>query len=163
MRQKRIEKGEGNGIMGRFQIRTYRAGTKELLRVSPWIHNRVVSSDGHGRNLILRELVGNAEYGIQIDSAKIGTGTTAPVDGDTDLETAVLSNIELSDSNVNNDEATLEFFIPDGDLANDTYTEFGLFIGAQLFARSLITPTHNKSVNEDTTISYSITISHSDA
>lgn len=146
-------------LQGRFKIKTFRAGTHELLRESPWHCNRIVSSDGHGRNLLIRQLVGNGEYGIQIDSAKIGTGTTAPVDGDTDLETAVLSSISVADSTVANDVVTIDFFIPDQDLTNDTYTEFGLFIGAQLFSRALISPVHSKSANEDTTISYELTFS----
>ena len=147
------------GLKGRFKIKVYRAGTKELLRESAWINNLIVSSDGFGRNLLLRRMNGNTTYTVKIDSASIGTGTTAPVDSDVALETSVLASISVAQSNLVNDVLSFDFFITDGELANDTYTEFGLFMNGRLFSRSLITPVHTKSTNEDTTISYEITFS----
>lgn len=150
----------GLKIEGKFKIRSYRAGTKELLRETPWIHNRIISgSGGYGRNLLLRQMHGDTTYAIEIDSASIGTDDTAPADSDTGLGASVLASIAVAQSNIADDELSFDFFIPDGDLADGDYKEFGLFMDGRLFARSLISPAHTKSTNEDTTISYLITFS----
>ena len=147
------------GLKGEYTITVFKAGTKEVLRKIGPIKNLVVSSTGYGRNLIMRQLTGDVTYGIEITQGKIGSGTTAPTDNDTDLETAVLSNINVAEVSVANDVAIISFFIPSGDLANGTYNEFGMFIGSQLFARSIISPAFTKGSNEDTSIDYSLTLS----
>ena len=151
-------------MKGSYVIKTYRAGTKELLRTSPRIENLVVNgAAGYGMNLIARALCGAAfttVYPIVIDSAAIGTGTTAPNASQTGLITPVLSNIatafgELSGTS----EVTMSFFMSDTDLANGTYKEFGLFCGGKLLARSLITPNYVKGAAEDSSIDYVIRLS----
>lgn len=149
---------EENGIKGEYTITVYKAGTKEILRKIGPIKNLVVSSSGYGRNLILRRLAGDVTYGIEITNGKIGTGTNTPADSDTDLQTAVVSTIDVADTNVSNDVAIISFFLTDAQLTNGTYTEFGMFIGAQLFARSIISPSYTKSSNEDTSIDYTLTL-----
>jgi len=147
-------------MTGRYKIRSHRAGTKELLRETGWVENLIVSgSAGYGRNILLRQMSGDTTYPLQIDSAKIGTGTTAPVDSDTDLETIVLSGISVASTNLSNDQCEFDFFMTDAQLANGTYKEFGLFMNGRLFARSLVSPVHTKSANEDTTVSYVVTFS----
>jgi len=144
------------GFAGVLLIKKFKDG-KEVWRSEP-IKNKVVSgSGGYGRNLILRRLTGDTTYGFQIDSAAIGTGTNAPADSDTGLQTSVLSGISISNTAVANDEATIDVFISDGALANGTYAEFGFFIGGRLFSRILISPTYAKGTGEDTTFSYTLT------
>lgn len=146
-------------IKGKYRIRSFKAGTKELVWEGPWIENLVVSSDGYGRNLIMRQLMGDATYGMEIDSAAIGTGTSAPTDADTGLGVSVLSGIVPSLQEISNDVGIVSFFIPDGDLADGTYTEFGVFIGGRLFARSLITPNYSKASGNDTSVDYTFDLS----
>jgi len=156
---KRKLSGEKSGVAGQYRIRTYRAGTKELIRETDWIKNLVVNNANNGVNLIAQRLIGLTTYDIEITQAKIGTGTTPPTDADTDLETPVTSNIPRATQIVSpTNLAVITFFIPDVDLPNGTYNEFGLFCGNQLFARSLILPSYTKASAEDTTVEYSLEI-----
>lgn len=148
-------------LKGKLRFRTYDSITGELKRTSPWTSNLIVSSSGHGLNLISRALLGDNTYPLEITQAKIGTGTTTPALTDTDLETMVLDGIVKSNETITNNEIILEFFISDLELTNGTYTEFGIFAGDQLFARALISPTYTKSSNEDTTIDYTLTFTSS--
>ena len=146
----------GIGFYGVLVIKKFKDG--KLIWESAPMKNKVVSgSGGYGRNLVLRRLCGDTTYGFAIDSAAIGSGSTAPVDSDTGLETPVLSSITISNTGVANDVATIDVFISDGSLANGTYREFGFFIGAQLFSRILISPVYTKASGEDTTFTYTLT------
>lgn len=122
------------------------------------VNNLLVSSDGYGKNIVARQLVGDTTYQIEIDSAAIGTDNTAPSTSDTALGASVLSGIAVADSEALNNVATLDFFIADGSLANGTYYEFGLFANSRLFARSIISGGYAKSSGEDTQVSYEITV-----
>ncbi len=147
-------------IKGSYIIRTWDATTGKLLSETAPIENLIVSgAAGYGRNLIMRQISGDSTYPIEIDSAKIGTGSTAPSDADTDLQTAVLSNIQVANSALSNDSLVLTFFITDALLANGTYNEFGLFCNGRLFARSIISPAFVKGSNQNATIDYTITLS----
>lgn len=147
---------------GRFRIKTYKAGTKKLLRKTKWMPNLIAFNTNHGLNLVLQHLLGSTAISIEITSAKIGTGDTAPTDNDTDLETAVLSDIAVSNSTEESTGVlTIEFFMSDADLADGTYKEFGIFCDAQLFARALILPTYTKSSGEDSQVEYEITLTNS--
>lgn len=123
--------------------------------------NRVVSSDGHGRNLIIRQFTGDTSYGMKVDEGKIGTDDTAPTDSDTDLGTVVTSGIIVESSSVSNDQGTFQFFILDGDLPDGTYNEFGLFIGGQMLARSVFTNSYSKSAGENTRVDYTLALNAS--
>ena len=151
------------GIYGTYVIKTYRAGTKELLRQSAPIKNLIVNgATGYGKNLLARALMGasfTTVYPLAIDSASIGTGTNTPASSDTGLQTPVVSGIVTALGEFNSaSEFMLSFYIPSGALANGTYKEFGLFCGRKLFARSLISPSYTKGTSEDTTIEYTISI-----
>lgn len=151
-----IKVGEGLGLYGVLVIKKYKDG--KLIWQSEPMKNKVVSgSGGYGRNLILRRLCGDTTYGFQIDSAAIGTGSTAPADSDTGLQTPVLSGISISNTAVANNVATIDVFITDSALSNGTYREFGFFIGGRLFSRILISPVYTKASGEDTTFSYTLT------
>lgn len=143
------------GIKGRLHIRKYKHG---ILIAEQHETNKVVSSNGHGRNLIVRQLAGDTTHGIEVDEGKIGDDNTAPTDSDTDLGNAVVSNITVEASSFSNDEATFSFFILDGDLADGTYHEFGMFIGGQMLNRALFTNPYSKSTGEDTRVDVTITL-----
>lgn len=149
------------GIRGKYQITTYKAGTKEVLRKSPWIENLVVANSTSGVGLITQHLAGNTANPLEIDKAAIGTGTTSPTVADTGLETAVLTGIERTGISATDTSVTVDFFITDGELANGTYSEFGIFADTRLFARSIISPAFTKASGEDVSINYQITFSSS--
>lgn len=121
--------------------------------------NKVVSSSGHGRNIIARQLAGDTTYGIEIDSAAVGDSATAAADGNTDLGNSLVSSIDITKFTVTNNVLQVDVFVADGNLADDTYQEFGLFCGAQLFARIIIDPAYTKASGEDTLFTYTLTIS----
>lgn len=144
-------------IGGLLTIRKYRAG--ELIWQSEPIHNKVVSgSGGYGRNIIARQLAGDTTYAMEIDSAAVGDGATAPADGDTGLGNALLSSIPLTNITVANNVIQVDVFVADGTLPNDTYAEFGLFCNGRLFSRILISPAYTKATGEDTLFTYELTI-----
>jgi len=148
-------------IKGRFRFRVYKAGTKKLIRQTDWIENLIMLGTNTGLNIFIKRLLGIKLYDPEITQAKIGTGDTAPADGDTDLETTVLDNILVAKSTEDSvGVITLEFFIADSGLEEGEYKEFGIFCGNQLFARSLISPTYTKSIGEDTQCEYEITLSN---
>lgn len=158
------------GIKGQYRFKRYAPSKdsltdlpldkREVLEVSDWHKNLVVYSDSHGLGLISRLLVGVNTYPIEITQLKIGTGTTAPVAANTDLETTVTSGIIRATQSYTPTIATMEFFIANADLPNGTYTELGIFCGNQLFARSLISPSFTKATNEDVGIEYILTLSN---
>lgn len=150
-----VEKDRGV-MSGSIILRSYKAGTKQLVRETKAKNLIVSSSTGYGRNMLLRQMSNDSQYPIVIDSGKIGTGSTTPAESDTDLETIVLSGITVGSYELDNDQLIINFFMPDSELANNTYSEFGLFMNGRLFARALINPGHVKSSGEDTTVEYTI-------
>ena len=124
-------------MQGELVIRTYNSKTGKLLRKSKAMKNLIVSSNTYGKNIIARQLIGDTTYPLEIDSAKIGTGTTTPALSDTDLQTAVLSGILVADASVANNIATIDFFMTDSELTNGTYTEFGMFMNSRILTRIL--------------------------
>jgi len=149
------------GIKGKFRFKTYKAGTKKVLRVSDWNENLVVLNEGSGMNLLAKRLIGETTYDLKITQAKIGDDNTAATDDDTDLGNTILDGIVVATATeTGTSQITLEFFIADAELAEDDYEEFGIFCGNQLFARSVISPTHTKSVGEDTSVEYQVNFSN---
>lgn len=147
---------ENGGIVGYLTIKKFKDG-KEVWR-SKRMKNRVVSSDGYGRNLVIRQLGGDATYPIEIDSAGIGTGSTAPVDGNTALETPTVTGVSIANKTITNDLLNVDIFMSDATLADGTYNEFALYCNARLFSRIIISPGYSKSAGEDTLFTYVITL-----
>jgi hypothetical protein len=145
----------GHNMKGTYLIKKYKDG--KLIWQSEPMENLIMKSSGYGLNLVMRQLAGDTTYGIEITKAKIGDDDTAPTDNDTDLGNVLVDNIDIASQSVSNNILVLEIFISDDDLPDDDYKEFGLFIGNQLFARSVISPTYTKASGEDTTIEYTIT------
>jgi len=146
-------------IKGCFRIRTYKAGTKELLRESEVMHNLVVTgASGYGRNLIMRRLAGDNSFGIAIDGAGIGTGTPVLADSTTALTAEVTDDFLLADRSLSNNVLIVSWFITDANLPDGTYTEFRMSIGGRLFTIAAISPSHVKGSGEDTAVDYTLTL-----
>jgi len=153
MKQTNKTKDKG-GISGVLTITKFKDG-KKIWESKP-MKNRVVSSAGYGRNLIMRKLAGDNVYGIEIDSAAVGDNNTAPADGNTGLGNSLVSGISITNSVATDDVLDIDVFANDATLPDDTYEEFGLFIGAQLFSRVIISPAYTKSAGEDTLFTYQL-------
>lgn len=159
----KIEQKEGIKISGIVTIKTYKAGTKELLRILRF-KNLVVSNTNRGRNLIAQRLGGTNTYTLNITHGEIGTGSTAPSVGNTGLVAAV-ARVATTLATVSNNILTLQFFFSDVALPNGIYNEFGTFVdGAaglgigQLFNRALFGIAYTKNAGEDTTVETEFTI-----
>lgn len=143
-------------MKGRYKITTLEKG--KPVHETNWIHNLVMEGASNGTGLITRLLSNDTTYPLAITSAAIGTSATAPAVTDTDLVAPVLTGILIRTKSITPTTISLSFFVTDAELANGTYREFGLFCGARLFARSLITPVYTKSTGQDAIITYEITI-----
>jgi hypothetical protein len=143
-------------IAGNLTVKTFKAGA--LLRQVGPFPNKVVTSSGYGRNLILRQMAGDITYPIELDSASLGTNSTAAADADTDLNTPTVTAIPLTNMTVVNNVLTVDVFVADGNLANGTYAEFGLFANLRLISRIIISPSYTKATGEDTLFTYELTL-----
>jgi hypothetical protein len=143
-------------LVGFLTIKTYRDG--ELVRQSPRMRNKVVTSEGYGRNLILRWLAGDATLPIVIDSAAVGDDDTAAADADTGLGNALVSDIPITNMSVTDNVLNVDVFVSDANLPDDTYEEFGLFMNGRMLTRVIISPAYTKASGEDTLFSYELTL-----
>lgn len=179
---------ENFGMTGIVRVFRYRAGTLARVRESLQgsrilnaeaqailssgligIHseskNTVVTSEGYGRNIILRGLVDDPTYDHRIRYGQIGTSSTAPTAADIALGAAVLAVNEPVYTVVDN-VLTLQFFFPDTALTNGTYREFGVFMGSNATALAgrmlnhvLFSSPYTKASGEDTTVQIVFTLS----
>ncbi len=143
-------------LTGKYRITKTNSLTGEIVSVSEWIHNKIMLDSGVGVGLLIARLGGDTSNDCVITSAEIGTGDTAPTDSDTDLETPVVTGILTALQEISATEVHLYFYIPDANLPNGTYKEFGIRSGTALFARSILTPSFVKGSNEDTNVEYII-------
>lgn len=144
-------------LSGELVIRKFKDG-KEIWRSKP-LKNKVVSSTGYGRNLILNWMAGVTTYPIVINSMALGDDNTAPTDGDTGLGNSLVSGLSITDITVSNDEMTIDVFVADGSLADDTYEEVGFFVTGRLMSRIILSPAYTKASGEDTLFTYQLTFS----
>jgi hypothetical protein len=125
--------------------------------------NMIMFSLNYGFDIIVQYLIsdynGSFAFPLGIAWGEIGTGQTSPSNLDIALTTptnrATVSY--AADSAFN--EAQLQFFFPDSSLANQTYYEFGTFIGGNsgigtgnIFNHALFTTPYSKSAGTDTTV-----------
>jgi hypothetical protein len=146
------------GVSGRYRFTVTDSKTGKVKRQSVWHKNLVMNGTNTGVQLIAQNLILDAPAQLKIDSASIGTGTTAPSAGDSDLETPVTTGIIIRTKAQLGNVAQADFFITDAELPDGTYNEFGIFANGNIIARSLITPAFTKASGEDVTITYEITI-----
>jgi len=152
-------KKESNDSVGFFGFLTI---TKFCDGVQTWqskpLKNKVVTSTGYGRNLIARALAGDLTYPIIIDSASLGDNNTAAADANTALGNSLVSSIPITNKTASNNVLTVDVFVADDNLPNDTYEEFGLFADARMMTRIIISPAYTKATGEDTLFTYTLTI-----
>ena len=155
---------EKTGITGKVRIIQTKAGTDEVIAVSPWSKNMVMRGVDTGIDVILDRLVGVATYTLNLNYADIGTGTNAPALTDTQLQTPTARALRVTGS-VTTNVATLRFFFADGALSNATYNEFATFMDGtatvstgKIFNRVLFSSPYVKTAGVDTTIEVSFTI-----
>lgn len=155
-------KSKPSWISKTMWVRLYKAGLiPHFILSKTRIENLIVFNDDHGVHLFLRHLGGNNSISLELNNAKIGTGTTPPTDADIDLQTPTVTGILLSTRDIGSTTLNTTWFMSDEELPNGTYNEFGIFCGTQLFARSIISPSHTKGSNEDTLVSYDIEVDNS--
>jgi len=151
--------GDRGSLKGKYVVKVTDATTGEVISTQEQ-ENLIVNSTGHGYDLITRMLGGDPTYELTIDSAAIGTSGTAASASDTDLLASAFSGIEVvSVEYPTTGKVILTFFITDGQLANATYREFGIFSNGRLFARSVFGSPLTKGSNQNITIEYSLTFS----
>lgn len=148
---------EQTTIKGRLRIKSFVDG--KMVYCSGWQNNLVTEADTHGLNRIIRLLAGQ-NTPIGITKGKIGTGNTAPTVADTNLETPIedveIANITITDTTT----VLIEFFISSAFLPDNTYREFGTFIGDKMFSRALLDTPYEKAGLADTAIDYEFNISN---
>ncbi len=142
-------------MKGRYKITTLEKG--RVVHQTDWIKNLVMVGPLNGVGLITEHLFGNTTYPLEITSASIGTGSTAPAVTDTALVAQVLADIPVRTKSKTTTMLSFSFFIPNIDLPNGTYREFGLWSGTRLFARSLILPVYTKATGQDAIITDEVT------
>lgn len=145
-------------IQGKFRIVEIK-DNKETKH--PWTDNLVVFNANNGLAIVVNRLFGDMTHDLEIDALAIGTGDKAPTNADTALETEVLGDVEIARKTKQGISGILfEFFIADGELADNTYTEVGLKAGTQLFTRALFANPYVKTSGIDTRIEYQLTASN---
>lgn len=151
-----VKAREQGTVAGYLTITTYKDGAP--VRVSGPFKNKVVMGSGYGRNIIARQLVGDVTYPIEIDSASAGDDNTAAADGNTDLGNPLVTDIPITNKSAVDDVVTVDVFVADANLPDDTYEEFGLFCDGRLLARIVISPAYTKVSGEDTLFAYELTL-----
>ena len=153
------------GIKGRVRIIQKRAGTDEIVAVSPWQDNLVMRGVDTGLDVILDRLAGTLTYSLDLTYADIGTGNTAPAITDTALQTPTDRALRAY-SSVSGASVTLQSFFTDAVLANGTYYEFGTFMDGsatvstgKIFNRILFSTPYVKTTGIDTTVEVQFTVS----
>jgi hypothetical protein len=184
-----LKQAEGISLSGRITIRSYPAGTihcyetlvnmgrkdlaRELLedgKIEAQEHNIVVDSSNYGKDILVQYLIsafsGMFNFPLGIAWGELGTGNTTPAAGDTALTTPTNRAPVAYAADLGFNEAQLQFFFPDGVLANGTYTECGSFIGGtstigtgNMFNHALFNTPYSKSSGTDTTLEIDITFS----
>ncbi len=164
MKESLIKSSDGISPKGRITIRSYKAGTKELVQEIVQ-DNLIMQAANVGRDLIIQRLISINTYTLNINYGAIGTGSTPPAVTDTQLTTEFArTTVALSQDSANY-KAILLFFFPDGVLTNQTYREFGTFVDGsgspntgQIFNHALFATPYVKTAGTDTTVEVDITL-----
>ena len=101
-------------------------------------HNRVVAV---GLDLV-RDLLGGVKP--RPDTIKVGTGTTAVLATDTDLETSVFQKV-ISRRLLEDARITFHMLMETTEGNGNTISEVGLFSGSTMVNRSILSPTIAKT------------------
>lgn len=121
--------------------------------------NMIMQGASTGLDLIIQRLIGLNTYSLNITYGEIGTGTTPVALSDVGNTTGTVRVIPSLQQDFGQSQAILQFFFPDGNLPNATYTEFATFVDGiaglgtgQVFNHALLSPTYVKISGQDTTV-----------
>lgn len=117
--------------------------------------NTITSS---GKNIVIKGLLGSIPS-PQITHIAVGKGTTAPTVNDTQLESQVAIGEVSSSTEASSTEGKFIGIFADSEVAADTYTELGIFVGSTLFGRAVPSQPLVKTSGNDIFLEYSIEIS----
>ena len=151
---------ENAGIKGEFKVTKLNA-QGDVVYVTDWQKNLVVSSNGFGRNLIARRLAGITATPIVITQITLSTNDTAPAVADTSLGgTQVDSDVQFIAVTTAGEANVIDFsgFFTDGELANGTYNKIGVKMGTILLTSALLETAIVKDTGENFRIDYKINI-----
>lgn len=81
----------------------------------------------NGRNVLARRLAGDTTYTGTINYGAFGSGTSAFTTSSTQLNTEVYRKA-ATDASASDNIAYVDWYIATGDVANQTFNEFGAFI-----------------------------------
>jgi len=118
-----------------------------------------------GRNAVARSLAGEAATlaEIEVNETALGTGSTAPANGDTTLETETFRKAIASSTSSGNQLFLTAFYTAPE--VSGTFEEAALFINGTgapdsgvLFSRVVFSPAVTKSASETLTVDYVVTI-----
>ena len=109
-------------IRQNFTFTVRDAETGEIKRITKY-HNLVVTV---GRSVIAQRLAGDNTNSLNVDFGELGSGVTAPANGDTTLETPTIRKATASATSASN-KAFLSYFFLAAE-AIGTHKEFGTFI-----------------------------------
>lgn len=156
-------KPDGIRLIGEVKIQTFRAGTKELLRETPWMRNIVLASAERGIYLMLDRLAGITTYTGVVSHADIGTDDTAATSDDTGLGAGVFRT-QVGFASRTDDYASFRFFFPDALLPDGSYNELMMYIDGSAtlasgrpFNRIVFDSTLVKADGEDNSILVRVT------
>lgn len=159
-----IKEKEGIKASGVITIRSYKAGTKELLKTIVQ-KNLIMQGTNIGKDLIVQRLLGGNTYSLNINWGAIGTSSAVVAVTDTKLGVEIIRTAVASTTNVGNNQAQIQFFFSDSVLANDTYKEFGMFVdgtsakdSGQIFNHASFTVAYVKVAGSDTTVECDVTL-----
>lgn len=153
-----------NGFTFQGEVKWEKYKDGKLVEASPWQKNKILTSENRGIQILLNRLAGDDTYSGEITHADIGDDNT-PVSPGSDvgcinaLERASVALITSSGL-----QRTFRFFYPDALTADDTYTEFSMFIDGSSglntgrgFNRIVMSTPLVKAAGEDHTIVCRIT------
>lgn len=155
MRETVNAREDGKGL-GRVRFVKYRAGTREVLSVSPWSRNLILASLVTGWGLLTARMTGDTTKDLIVTSGEIGTSSTATTEGMTALVAPTVTGILVANTSRTAKQALLTFFIPDGSLPNGTYREFLMRMGSAAFSRAVAASPYIKASGEDTGVEYEV-------
>jgi len=151
---------ENAGIKGQFRVTGFNA-KGEVVYVTDWQKNLVISSNGFGRNLIARRLAGITATPIAITKLTLSTNDTTPTVADTSLGgTQVDTDVQFITVSTGGQANVIDFsaFYTDADLANGTYNKIGVKMGTILLTSALLDVAIVKDTGEQFRIDYKINI-----
>ena len=151
---------ENAGIKGEFKVTKLNA-QGDVVYVTDWQKNLVVSSNGFGRNLIARRLAGITATPIAITKLTLSTNDTTPAVADTSLGgTQVDTDVQFITVSTGGQANVIDFsaFYTDADLANGTYNKIGVKMGTILLTSALLDTAIVKDTGENFRIDYKINI-----